>query len=486
MCSQVCAPPPASRYAYARADGHSEDQPHTLPPLSCPEAAEKMTVAPSQQRRWPRGPLNELHNAVKDGSIERTLPILSGGSIDIDQGSPDGTTPLMLAALHGHSRIARILLNKGSNVSIVDDGGFTALHISAYRGYLAVTKLLVKAGSDLEAATSLDGSTPLYLAAEKGHSEVASVLIEAGANLNSRSSLDGSTPLFVAARYAHLDALNVLIRAKADPLLTMRNSVGHPFSPLDAAAEQGLLEVVRELVRQLGIEGCGGDSGGVDALGHAARRAHLEIMAFLTSTGVVDTRSIALFAATACGRFESAKFLLRHHSGKVPGGIDAYVSARGVSGMTPVICAIGGTPCPRTVRLLADAGADATSVVQMRSQDGKQVVFNDPPIALALRCLREKSVGHEEAATEEELHKMEAVRRLLLQAEAIHASSWRWHSKSAAPIAHPAVESSPNESSDAPAAAEGQRIASIPMTLVLPTLRQRARRHGALVTPLFR
>lgn len=51
-----------------------------------------------------------------------------------------------------------------------------------------------------------------------------------------------------------------LLTAKADPLL---GCVEGKVLPLDAAACYGHLGVVRELIRQVGIAGCGGESSGV-------------------------------------------------------------------------------------------------------------------------------------------------------------------------------------------------------------------------------
>ena len=89
-----------------------------------------MPTAPSPQWRRPRGPVNDLHVAAHDGSIERTVALLGKGSLDINQGIeggakrrnlllPPGATPLMIAAWKGHSSIVRILLSTGANTSIV-------------------------------------------------------------------------------------------------------------------------------------------------------------------------------------------------------------------------------------------------------------------------------------------------------------------------------------------------------------------------------
>ena len=104
--------------------------------------------------QWPRPPWNELHQAVLDGSIEILAALLQDGSIGIDQVNPKGGTLLMLASGNGNSRVVRMLIDKGADVSKIADGGFTALHGSVQGGHLAVTKVLIEAGADMEAVIS--------------------------------------------------------------------------------------------------------------------------------------------------------------------------------------------------------------------------------------------------------------------------------------------------------------------------------------------
>ena len=114
-----------------------------------------------------------------------------------------------------------------------------------------MTKLLVEAGADL-GTRAADRATPLDKVASGGHSKVASVLIEAGADPDSLNWNEKG----------HLDAVKVLLRAKADPISpTLPDSV-----PLEAAAEGGHSDVVRELIQQLGIEGFGGIQATVEVL----------------------------------------------------------------------------------------------------------------------------------------------------------------------------------------------------------------------------
>jgi len=378
-----------------------------------------------------RGPANKLHDAALIGSTARVAALLSGGSVDIDQADPDGWTPLMLAVCNGHIQVARMLLNKGASVSVVADEGRTALLVSAQEGHLTLTKMLVKAGADLEAETSM-GSTPLHLAVESGHTEVMDALIEAGANVDScRPS--GASLLYTAAERGRLAVIKVLLRANANALLfTTDPGTGANYVPLDVAAQCGHSDVVRELVQQLGIEGCGGASGGVNALRLAARGQYMGIMDLLTGAGVVDT-GIALIDAAECGQQVAVKFLLLLHQQRHQQKRKASTSGRAYVNATDPGCGSTAlTMCiafcrkhsPRVARLLVDAGADTTSAVQITARGGP-VAFNDTPLALLQHNLGEKQIQGQ-PATKKQLRRLDAIRRLLLQTDAVHAVSWGW------------------------------------------------------------
>lgn len=93
-----------------------------------------------------RAHLNPLHLAVLDGYIERTVAVLAGGSVDVDQGDPKyRVTPLMMAAHTGYLRIGRALIDNGANVSMVDDDSYAALHLCAENGHVAFVELLIGA-----------------------------------------------------------------------------------------------------------------------------------------------------------------------------------------------------------------------------------------------------------------------------------------------------------------------------------------------------
>ncbi|CAM9334115.1 unnamed protein product [Ectocarpus fasciculatus] len=332
-------------------------------------------------------------------------------------------SPLMFAAEKGSSSVVKILLKYGASVSIKENSGFTALHLSSQHGHPAVTRLLAAAGASLEAVNKRH-CTPLHLAAQRGQWKAMTALIEAGANVNSRM-LDGATPLLIASTQGDKDAMKVLLRAKADPQLQRTATSGNTCVPLDILARRGDTDAVRELIRHVDIEGCGGPSRGVDALTPAARDKHVDIVVMLTDAGVVDTGG-ALIAAADYGGVVSVKHLLqrqRHTSAERK----AYVNTPGLFGATPLLWSIQACrPCSsRIARLLIDAGADTISTVAMADvlASGRMAYT---PMEITMRRIRRKKVEGTQDITDEQLRSVEAIRRLLFQVEAVHAISWLW------------------------------------------------------------
>ena len=80
----------------------------------------------------------------------------------------------------GDLKVARLLLEAGSDKDLRRCGGTTALMRAAENGHVEMARLLVEAGADKDACSD-DGYTALMFAAEKDHVEMARLLLEAGA-----------------------------------------------------------------------------------------------------------------------------------------------------------------------------------------------------------------------------------------------------------------------------------------------------------------
>eukprot|EP00752_Nemacystus_decipiens_P005500 g4978.t2 len=425
-------------------------------------------------QNWPRGPQNGLHAAAFVGSAKRTADILSRQSADIDQGDLEGWTPLMIAARDNHQRVVKVLLENGANLSVVADMGNTALILAAMHGHAAVVKLLVEAGANME-DRDCDGLTALHQSSYRGHPEVMKVLLEAGARVDIRLP-DGATSLYLACETGQGQAARVLLEAGTNPLLAPTSPSGQVFLPLDMACQNGHIGIVRDMLGRFGIKGCGGPSGGVDALHFAAQDQRIDVMMLLTEVGVVDTGE-GLIAAIGRGRVASVKFLLQQREVRRTGGDDvkAYVNnARDGQGQTPAYRCVLECPqaAPRILQRLVEAGADVASPVPVLIQEAATLTLYTPlGLTDVVKCKLKGSETGGKGDLEEKLNTLEAVRRLLMRVEALRATSWLWASGSPVTVqGHTAQVAS----------------ASTALTSLLPIMRRRAARRVVLLAPVFR
>jgi ankyrin repeat protein len=155
-------------------------------------------------------PTMSVHEAAALGDMQ-TLKVLARWQDTLSSYSPDGWTPLHLAAAFGgpeatefllnagadpnarsknalnntplHACVAiskkvhtaKLLLDKGADVNAVQHGGFTPLHAAAFAGDLPMVHLLLDSGARLDPKTD-DGQTALDLAREKKRDTVVKEL----------------------------------------------------------------------------------------------------------------------------------------------------------------------------------------------------------------------------------------------------------------------------------------------------------------------
>ena len=159
--------------------------------------------------------------------VGRTASPPTRGGDDLTPPHPDatrdarGNTALHLAAIHGHSEVARVLIDAGASteaaVTCGENEGLTPLRLAAERGHLSTVRVLLAADADTAAEDVVDRATPLHAAAEAGHTAVVIELAGAGsANLEARA-VSGQTPLRWALSLGRAGAAAALLRAGADP-----------------------------------------------------------------------------------------------------------------------------------------------------------------------------------------------------------------------------------------------------------------------------
>jgi uncharacterized protein len=95
-----------------------------------------------------------------------------------DAWSPDGFTPLHLAAFAHNADAARALLAAGADPNVVSRASFarvTPLGTCAFAGATEVARILLEHGADPAIAED-DGATPLDVARANGNDELAELL----------------------------------------------------------------------------------------------------------------------------------------------------------------------------------------------------------------------------------------------------------------------------------------------------------------------
>lgn len=137
----------------------------------------------------------------------------------VDAVTTQNATPLLLAAIKGHTNIIRLLLDYGSN-SQTDSflmNKYTALHWAARGGYIGSIKVLLDAGADIN-AKSEQGNSVLTVAVEGGHIASIRFILESKDSINTKEAIDA---LHVAIRSRNLNIIELLVNYGASVDISM-------------------------------------------------------------------------------------------------------------------------------------------------------------------------------------------------------------------------------------------------------------------------
>jgi ankyrin repeat protein len=152
----------------------------------------------------------------------------------------------MYAIWNGHMAVVGLLLRAGARIDLADDIGGTAVSYAVCLKRDDVLKLLFDKGT--KASSMDDTSTALLLsAAEKGHEAVVNLLLETGRVHPDPKDSDGRTPLWQAASNGHEAVVRLLLATgRVNPDSKDNNSL----SVLFQAAENGHEAVVKLLLER--------------------------------------------------------------------------------------------------------------------------------------------------------------------------------------------------------------------------------------------
>jgi ankyrin repeat protein len=161
-----------------------------------------------------RAPTLNLWEAAAVGDNDRLLELLDGDGAALDAHSPDGFTPLGLAAFFGQETIVHNLLARGAdpNVAANNTMQVAPLHSAVAGQHLRIVRMLVEADAQVNVAQQ-KGFTPLHGAAHSGNVELVQYLLSHGAEVSARTA-GGQTALDLALTQAHRKVVGLLEAAR--------------------------------------------------------------------------------------------------------------------------------------------------------------------------------------------------------------------------------------------------------------------------------
>jgi uncharacterized protein len=157
-----------------------------------------------------RGATLDVFTAAIVGRVERMRELLAADPAPANAFSPDGWTPLHLAAYFGQRDAAELLIRSGAVVNMRSNNSMSTmpLHAAAAGRHIELVRLLLEHDAPVNARQH-GGWTPLHAAAQNGDIPMTELLIGAGAQVKSRAD-NNQTPLDLALIKGNQDMADVL------------------------------------------------------------------------------------------------------------------------------------------------------------------------------------------------------------------------------------------------------------------------------------
>ncbi len=149
----------------------------------------------------------KLMQAALTSDISR-LPQEKGLLASINRISPEGQSPLHLAASSGYIALAEALVTHGANVNLENLQRQTPLHWAAWSNQAAIIAWFGSKGAD-SSLRDVAGNTALMLAAENNSTDAAKALLQLGAK-KTATNKQGKTAEIIAEDKGHKELAELL------------------------------------------------------------------------------------------------------------------------------------------------------------------------------------------------------------------------------------------------------------------------------------
>lgn len=103
-----------------------------------------------------------------------------------------GQTPLMYACENGHPLVAKLLVQNGAKVNVLDTYGNTALHFACKNGHVSCAAVLMGSGAKTDVESSLGGETPADIARSRGSIEMVRTVLYFDTLMKEENNTGGS------------------------------------------------------------------------------------------------------------------------------------------------------------------------------------------------------------------------------------------------------------------------------------------------------
>ena len=254
-----------------------------------------------------------LHCSAKSGNCKLIAYFTDIGT-DIYLKTKDGTNCLNIAALEGHFKLCKVLIDKHKfDVNVANKDGWTALHCSAYIGNYDLLTYFANMGTDIHLETN-DGRNCLHIAILKGHLNLCKVLID-------KHNFDTNVPSkagWIALHYSALIGNYDLVSYFADMGTDIYLKTNHGWNCLHIAAFEGNLNLCKVLILKHKFDINLPDKGGWAALHCSAKSGNYKLTSYFADMGTdihlkTYSGSNCLHIAALAGHFNLCKVLIDKH-----------------------------------------------------------------------------------------------------------------------------------------------------------------------------